>query len=169
MRRLLRIHERTLDSKAYAQAIGASTLMDSTEVVPFSLGAAAARLYSRMHVASLHRPPFNIIITNVPGPRSKLYLGGAELLNVFGMAPVIDGLGAIIVVTSYDTHLTISVNASRHLLPDLDLLLGHLRASYRELARDVSGLPRVNAPDSRKTRRKVSGRRRPASARRAEA
>jgi len=169
MRRLKLIHQRTLDSKAYAQAIGASTLMDSTQVVPFSLGTAAARFYSRMHVARLHRPPFNIIITNVPGPRGKLFLGGAKLLNVFGMAPVIDGLGAIMVITSYDTHLTISINASRHLLPDIDLLLGHLRAAYRELSRGVAGLPRVDRRRKTNSRRKGSTRRKPVQRQRAEA
>ena len=115
------------------------------------LANAASKLYTRMKVARYHRPPFNMVITNVPGPRTALYFGGAKLLNIFGMAPVVDGLGLIIVITSYGGHLTISVNASRNLLPDIDLLLGKLRASYRELSRAVAG------------RRKVQGRSRRAS------
>ncbi|MGB5622745.1 MAG: wax ester/triacylglycerol synthase family O-acyltransferase [Gammaproteobacteria bacterium] len=132
-RRLRGILQSTQDSKAYTRAIGAATLTDSTQVVPFSLATAASRLYSRMHVASYHRPPFNLIITNVPGPRMTLYLGGAKMVNVFGMAPVLDGLGMIVVVVSYDDKLTISVNASRHLLPDIDVLLKHLLSAYDEL------------------------------------
>ncbi len=132
-RRLRGILKSTQDSKAYTRAIGAATLTDSTQVVPFSLATAASRLYSRMHVASYHRPPFNLIITNVPGPRMTLYLGGAKMVNVFGMAPVLDGLGMIVVVVSYDDKLTVSVNASRHLLPDIDLLLKQLLSAYDEL------------------------------------
>ena len=137
--RLEAIHASTRESKAYARAIGAGTLTDSTRVVPFSLASGAARLYSRMKIAHYHRPPFNLVITNVPGPRSQLYLGGARLLNVFGMAPVIDGLGLIMVITSFAEHLTISVNAARNLLPDVDNLLAGLRSAYRDLETAVGG------------------------------
>jgi WS/DGAT/MGAT family acyltransferase len=158
LRRLAAIHESTRESKSYAKAIGAGTLTDSTRVVPFSLASAGARLYSRMRIAHYHRPPFNLVITNVPGPRNELYLGGARLLNIFGMAPVIDGLGLIIVVTSYAGHLTISANAARNLLPDMDNLLTGLRSSYRELSRAVAGRPRIAKRSGRKaTSRRAEG------------
>lgn len=155
LKRLRGIIQSTQDSKAYTRAIGAATLTDSTQVVPFSLATAASRLYSRMHVASHHRPPFNLIITNVPGPRSTLYLGGARMINVFGMAPVIDGLGAIIVVVSYDDHLTISINASRQLLPDIDDFLKGLLNSFEELKQAV------DRPVSARARVKERGRGKP--------
>ena len=131
--RLRRVHRNAEDSKAYTEAVGANRLTDATEVVPYSLAAAASRLYSGMQFARFHRPPFNLVITNVPGPRVPLYFGGARLFNLFGMAPVIDGLGLLIVVTSYLEHLNISVTASRNLLPNPDPLLGALRGSYRSL------------------------------------
>jgi WS/DGAT/MGAT family acyltransferase len=131
--RLKKVHRNTLDSKAYTEAVGASRLMDATEVVPYSLAAAASRLYSGMQVARYHRPPFNLVITNVPGPRMPLFLGGAKLFNLYGMAPVIDGLGLLVVVTSYRERLNLSVTASRNLLPNPDPLLGGIRSSYRAL------------------------------------
>ncbi len=137
LKRFRQIHNNAVDSKAYTKAVGASRLTDATQVVPFSLAMAASRLYSGMKVARLHRPPFNLVITNVPGPRVPLYLGGAKLFNLFGMAPVVDGLGVLIVVTSYIDHLTISVTGSRSLLPDVDVLLGNIKRSYRELSRAV--------------------------------
>jgi len=160
LRRLAAIHESTRESKSYAKAIGASTLTDSTRVVPFSLASAGARLYSRMRIAHYHRPPFNLVITNVPGPRSELYLGGAHMLNLFGMAPVIDGLGLIMVITSYAGHLTISANAARNLLPDIDNLLAGLRASYRELGRAVAGRSPIGKRSKKKTAAGRAGRRR---------
>ncbi len=131
--RLRRVHHNAVDSKAYTEAVGASRLTDATEVVPYSLAVTASRLYSGMQVARFHRPPFNLVITNVPGPRVPLYFGGARLFNFFGMAPVIDGLGLLVVVTSYMEHLNISVTASRNLLPNPDPLLGAIRGAYRAL------------------------------------
>lgn len=158
LRRLEAIHASTRESKAYARAIGAGTLTDSTRVVPFSLASGAARLYSRMKIAHYHRPPFNLVITNVPGPRSQLYLGGARLLNVFGMAPVIDGLGLIMVITSFAEHLTISANAARNLLPDVDNLLAGLRSAYRDLETAVGGTKAKRGRKKKKTRRSRSQR-----------
>ena len=54
-------------------------------------------------------------------------------LNLYGMAPVIDGLGLLVVVTSYMERLNLSVTASRNLLPNPDPLLGGMRSSYRAL------------------------------------
>jgi len=133
LRRLRKVHRNADDSKAYTDAVGANRLTDATEVVPYSLAAAASRLYSGMQIAKFHKPPFNLVITNVPGPRMPLYLGGARLYNLFGMAPVIDGLGLLIVITSYTDRLNISVTASRNLLPNPDPLLGGIRSSFREL------------------------------------
>ncbi|MGB5542618.1 MAG: WS/DGAT domain-containing protein, partial [Gammaproteobacteria bacterium] len=77
---------------------------------------------------------------------------GARMINVFGMAPVIDGLGAIIVVVSYDDHLTISINASRQLLPDIDDFLKGLLNSFEELKQAV------DRPVSARARVKERGR-----------
>ena len=131
--RLRQVHANAVDSKAYTEAVGASRLTDASEVVPYSLATVASRLYSGMHIARFHRPPFNLVITNVPGPRVPLYLGGARLFNVYGMAPVIDGLGLLIVITSYMDHVNISVTAAHTVLPNPDPLLGYLRSAYREL------------------------------------
>lgn len=140
LQRLHLIHRHTVDSKAYSQALGARTLTDSAEIVPFGLGVAAARLYTRLHVADYLPPVFNIILTNVPGPRETKYLGGAELQGTYGMAPVLDGLGAIIVITSYVDKLHISIFACRDLLPDVDLFIDGLRAEYQILLQSVDDL-----------------------------
>jgi diacylglycerol O-acyltransferase / wax synthase len=79
--RLRRIHAHAVASKAYTDAVGAATLADTSRFVPYSLATAAAGLYSGLHLARYHRPPFNLVITNVPGPRVPLYLGTAKLLE----------------------------------------------------------------------------------------
>ena len=46
-------------------------------------------------------PPINIVITNVPGPQVPLYLGGARLVSIFGLGPLVHNQGMIIVIQSY--------------------------------------------------------------------
>ncbi|NGP54389.1 wax ester/triacylglycerol synthase family O-acyltransferase [Thioalkalivibrio sp. XN8] len=133
LERLRRIHEHAVDSKAYTEAIGAATLADTSRFVPYSLATAAAGLYSGLHLARYHRPPFNLVITNVPGPREPLYLGTAKLLEGYGTAPVLDGLGLILVVTSYLDTLTVSATAANEAVPDVERLIEGVRASFAEL------------------------------------
>jgi WS/DGAT/MGAT family acyltransferase len=147
LERLRRIHTHAVDSKAYTDAIGAATLSDTSRFVPYSLATAAAGLYSGLHLARYHRPPFNLVITNVPGPREPLYLGTARLLEGYGTAPVLDGLGLILVVTSYLDTLTISATAAHEAVPDLERLVAGINASFAELTQAA-------APRRKTTQRK---------------
>jgi len=155
LQRLRRIHTHAVDSKAYTDAIGAATLADTSRFVPYSLATAAAGLYSGLHLARYHRPPFNLVITNVPGPRVPLYLGTARLLEGYGTAPVLDGLGLIIVVTSYMDTLSISATAAHEAVPDLDQLVAHIDASFLELKEAVAA-PGAGKPAGARPRRRRS-------------
>lgn len=143
LERLASLKQYTQRSKLRAQAIGATTLMDAAKVVPFTLGIAASRLYSRMEIAKYVRPVFNLVITNVPGPRQKLYFGGGELVGTLGMAPIIDGLGLMIVVTSYQDYLTISVTSCPEILQDVQFFESCLIDSFKELREAAKGLPKT--------------------------
>jgi WS/DGAT/MGAT family acyltransferase len=161
--RLHAIHTHAQDSKAYANALGASTLADSQQFLPFSLATAAARLYSGFHLSKLHRPPFNLVITNVPGPRHPLYLAGARMLNVYGTAPVFDGLGLILVITSYLDHLTVSATADHDTVADPEQLVEDIAAEFDALERaaaEEAGVPTSRRASSRgkKKRAKVRSR-----------
>jgi len=131
--RLEVIQENTDRGKTYNGAVGAKTLSKMAEAVPFGVANQAARLYSRFHVSELHNPVFNVTITNVPGPQFPLYLEGHKLLSIMGMAPVIDGMGLIITVLSYDGHVTISPTSDVKSMPDLDTFTVYLREAANEL------------------------------------
>ncbi|MEL7250040.1 MAG: wax ester/triacylglycerol synthase family O-acyltransferase [Bacteroidota bacterium] len=131
--RLETIHENTVRGKTYQKAIGAKTLANMSEMVPFGIANQAARLYSRFRLAELHNPVFNVTITNVPGPQFPLYLHGHKLLSIMGMAPVIDGLGLIITVFSYDGYITLSPTSDAKTMPDIDIFSRYIRESANEL------------------------------------
>ena len=136
--RLAKIQQGANRSKIHHQAIGARTLSQYSELIPFGLAGLGARLYTRSELASKHRPIFNLVITNVPGPQIPLYVQGARLLAHGGTAPIFDGMGLILPVFSYAGNLTIGATSCRHLLPDIHRLTGALRQSLDELEEAVA-------------------------------
>jgi hypothetical protein len=94
------IHEGTKGAKEEHQALGATTLQDWAEHATPNVFAAAARLYTGMKLADRHRPVANLVISNVPGPDFPLYLGGSQMLGMFPLGPVMDGMGLNITIMS---------------------------------------------------------------------
>ena len=141
--RLEAIRRGAKTSKTYHQAVGARTLMEYSRLVPFGIGGLATRLYTRTHLAERHRPIFNVVITNVPGPQVPLYLAGAKLLAHYGTAPIFDGVGLIMPVFSYDGTLAISANSCPEVLDDARRLTELVETSLVELeaALGIEGLP----------------------------
>lgn len=135
--RLLQVHRNAGQSKLMHRAVGARNLADSSEFIPFSLAGLGTRLYTRLHLAEKHRPIFNLVITNVPGPQVPLYVGGARLLSHLGAAPVFDGMGLILPIFSYAGTLAIGVTACRQVMPDVHRFTELLGRSLDELCAEV--------------------------------
>ena len=131
--RLQTIQENTNRGKTYQGAMGAKTLANMAESIPFGIANQAARLYSKFKISEMHRPVFNVAITNVPGPKIPLYINGHKMLTVMGSAPIIDGMGLIITILSYDGHVTISPISDMNSMPDLDVFTKYLLDSANEL------------------------------------
>ncbi|MEM7349315.1 MAG: wax ester/triacylglycerol synthase family O-acyltransferase [Acidobacteriota bacterium] len=138
LERLRVIHRGATDSKIHHQAVGARTLSDYSQFIPFGLAGAGARLYTRMHLAEKHRPIFNLVITNVPGPQIPLYVAGARLLAHAGAAPIFDGMGLILPIFSYAGNLAVGATSCREIMPDIDVLTGYLVDSLNELEARVA-------------------------------
>ncbi len=135
--RLEAIYENTHRGKTYQNATGAKRLSNIAEAVPFGVANQAARLYSRFNLAKLHNPVFNVVITNVPGPQLPIYLQGHKLNSVMGMAPIIDGMGLIITILSYNGNITISPTSDVNSMPDLDVFSDYILDSANELEEKV--------------------------------
>jgi WS/DGAT/MGAT family acyltransferase len=104
-RRIRRIHWNAVESEPYREAIAADRL---TELLPSTMLALSARLYSELQIAQRYQPVFNLPITNVPGPQVPLYLQGARLTAQFNTAPLFDSMGLVIVAVSYQGTLTVN-------------------------------------------------------------
>lgn len=140
VKRLSKIHDDAVQSKDYHRAVGASSLMNLSDFIPFAVAGLGARLYTGMEAAKRHNPVFNVVVTNVPGPQFPLYSGGAKLVTQFGAGPVFDGLGLIIPIFSYNGTITVSATACRSLMPDMDAFMDDLRESVDELDKAASAV-----------------------------
>ena len=69
--------------------------------------------------APVRNRPFNVIISNVPGPWESLYCGGAEMVTYYPVSAIADGQGLNVTVTSYKDHLDYGVISCRELVPDV--------------------------------------------------
>lgn len=135
--RLEVIHENTIRGKTYQGAMGARTMSNLAEVVPFGIANQAAKAYTRYNIAKLHNPVMNLTITNVPGPQIPLYIHKHKLISIMGMAPIIDGMGLIITVLSYNGFITISPTSCPKSMPDIDVFTTYLRESANELEEQI--------------------------------
>jgi len=133
VQRLSAAHEAMRAAKEQHQAIGAEVLQDVTQFALPALATRAARVAAQMRATDYVNPPYNLVISNVPGPRTPLYLAGAKVLGYYPVSVVADGQGLNITVQSYLDHLDIGLASCRELVPDLWDLLGYLKDAIDEL------------------------------------
>ncbi len=69
------------------------------------------------------RQAFNLVISNVPGPREPLYWNGARLDALYPASIILDGQALNITMTSYLDKLEVGLTACRNALPKMQNLL----------------------------------------------
>ncbi len=143
LQRLSRIRLNTVGSKVYSSALPANRIAD---FIPSETAALAARLYTRARLGERHRPFFNLVITNVPGPQVPLYFAGAPIKHSIGTAPILDGMGLIVVVFSYAGRLSIGLTSCREIIPDPQQLGADLEAALDDLEAAVASPSAVSSP-----------------------
>jgi WS/DGAT/MGAT family acyltransferase len=137
-RAIERIAAETSRLKESKQAVGAELLTQAAAWTPSTL----LSMGSRMVLRAL---PFNLVVTNVPGPQVPLYLLGARMLDNYGQVPLTDYLGVGIVLFSYAGKLCWGFNADWDLVPDLHKLVRATESSFRELCEAAGVTPGTNA------------------------
>ncbi|MDO9179929.1 MAG: wax ester/triacylglycerol synthase family O-acyltransferase [Agitococcus sp.] len=76
---------------------------------------------------------FNVIISNVPGPKEKMYWNGAELDGFYPVSIVLNGMALNMTLTSYVDKLEFGLIACRKALPSMQRLLAYLEDALDEL------------------------------------
>ena len=123
--RLNAVHEATKVAKAQQAAIPQGLVDNVTDFAPPALVARAARVAFAMGLPR-RLPPYNLVISNVPGPNVDLYLGGAKVLANYPVSVVTDGQGFNITVNSNSGQMHFGLISCRELVPDIDVIAGYL-------------------------------------------
>jgi diacylglycerol O-acyltransferase len=82
-------------------------------------------------------PPFNIVISNVPGAREPMYWRGARLDGNYPLSIALDGQALNITLTNNADNLDFGVVGCRRSIPHLQRLLSHLEDSLADLEKAV--------------------------------
>jgi diacylglycerol O-acyltransferase len=107
-------------------ALPATLLSDVTQFAMPAVSGQAARLAARVRLLERVNP-FNLFVSNVPGPNLPLYYAGARLLGYYPLSAIADGQGLNITVCSLDGGMHFGLIADRELVPDLDVMVGYLQ------------------------------------------
>ncbi len=124
-------------------AVPADLIQDVTKVVAPAVFALAARAITNLNWADHVRIPFNVVISNVPGPPIPVYMAGAKLQGIFPLSAIADGVGFNITVFSYLDEINIGLIADREMVDDLwpfiDLMRDELDALSKATPHDDGG------------------------------
>lgn len=117
--------------EAYARQrrrVAAQTMIRLSGFAPATMHAMGVRV-----ATGFSQRMFNLVITNAPGPQHVLYLGGARLLEMYPVSPLLRNQALSISLTSYDGNIYYGLNADRDAMPDVDVASTLLQESLEEL------------------------------------
>ena len=148
--RMAAIAESSRHAKRMQQEFGPTMLGELTQFTPPAPMAWFLRAYGRLRAAGWHRPPINMVVSNVPGPREPVSIGGGRLADLFSVGPLVDGVGLNVTVWSYVDRMNFSLLACPDLLPDVAGLAAHFPAALAELDKEQppGGVDRHHDDDS---------------------
>ncbi len=140
--RLRRTQHAMTEVKDRFALVPADVLTDYADFAPPALFIRAARVASQLRLADRFHAPFNLVISNVPGPRHPLWLDTAQMLHYYPVSTIVDGQGLNITVQSYRDIMDFGLVACRELVPDLedlaDLLVDEIAVLAKAVDADLS-------------------------------
>ena len=130
-------------AKSQFGALPADLLGDVTQFAMPAIAGQAARAAARLRLVE-RVSPFNLIVSNVPGPPVDLYYAGAKIVAYYPLSAIADGQGLNITVMSLAGGLHFGLIADRELVPDVDVMAQYLA---EELAALRSAVPDDGQPE----------------------
>jgi WS/DGAT/MGAT family acyltransferase len=130
--RLMRLHVVMRNAKEHHNALPATLLNDASALLPPALASRAIRTAIGL-MGRTSRPPANVIISNVPGPRSWRYCAGARMEAGYSVSLILDAVGLNITVISYRDRLDVAILSDREQVDDVWSLMERLHDALEEL------------------------------------
>jgi len=132
--RLGAVAEAMSEAKEQFEAVPATILSDVAATVPTAFSGLASRALFKL--VTVPGPPFNLFVSNIPGPQLPLYVAGAQVRGIHPVSAVTDLTGGLnITLFSYDGALDFGLIASREMVPDVWHLIDYLAEELAELVK----------------------------------
>ncbi len=135
VRRLQRIAATTRGLKSGSHQKSAS------ELIIRLTDATSPRLLAGVLRLGLARRGFNLVVTNVPGPRDSLALLGAHVESITPIVNLWPHQALAVAALSYAGTLQVGVHADRAVVPELGPFAGAMTAALAELVRAAQAHP----------------------------
>jgi WS/DGAT/MGAT family acyltransferase len=126
LERLEAVRKATEHLKETNQALGAATLVRMSAGAPTTLVSMASRLATGVR-------PFNLTVTNVPGPQFPLYLLESQMLESYALVPLWQGHGVGVALFSYAGFVHWGFNADYDIVNDVDVFAETMAEAFAEL------------------------------------
>jgi diacylglycerol O-acyltransferase len=130
--RLARVSEETGVLKRSHQASGIQTIEELSDHTTTTL----FMLFARLAAASR---PFNLVVTNVPGPQFAAYMLGSPMVACYPLVPLYQNQALGIALFSYNGRLWWGFNADWDALPDLHDIVEAVETEFAGLVRLCGG------------------------------
>jgi len=138
-----RIHQRVVAS---TESVKHSHQAEATELIEDFSDWTAAGLLTQLVRFAAKRRPYNLVVTNVPGPPIPLYLLGARLLHSYPMVPLFSNQALGIALFSYMDGIYFGVNADWDALPDVHDFVDAIDQSFEDLYASAAAVQASQRP-----------------------
>lgn len=125
--RLEAIRSTMRQAKEEFAALPAGLLQEFAQFAAPAAAELVARTAASLQLAEKTPLPFNVVVSNVPGPRQPLYYAGALMQANYPVSMVSDGMGLNITLHSYRDSLDFGLVSCPELIPDLPSIMGYLK------------------------------------------
>jgi diacylglycerol O-acyltransferase len=132
--RLAVVHRSMLEGKEALKTMSPMQIMAMS-----AIGVSPLAIWPLLRLTGTVRPPFNLVISNVPGPRQPMYWNGARLDGLYPLSIPLDGQALNITCTSYSTEIAFGLTGCRRTVPHLQRLLRYLDEELAALEQAVAG------------------------------
>lgn len=138
------VTRQTREQKRAEHATALKRLLHASRLAPAPVLGAAAWIATRPQT-------FNVVVSNLPGPTSPLYLLGRRMVAAYPAVPLSQAQGLSIGVLSYCSSLHVGLCADPELVPELADVAHDLTSSFDALRLALEpGAPRPRRPPSRR-------------------
>jgi hypothetical protein len=143
------VHEQTTEFKRSQRPAGTETVLSALRFAPAPVKTYVARLAGSARA-------YNVTVSNVPGPRTPMYMLGAELEEAYPVVPLSTDHSLSVGIFTYGGGLFFGLYADPGALPEVVALPAALRGALR-------GLTRATRPAPRRPRSRRANAERPAA------